>query len=342
MSQDEHTELLHSIGGRPLASVLADQVPGFLFEGCFRDRSITIFQAPAHRGKTLLMLDMAICLDWELPLFDRFAPIRNRRVFFLSCDAPSWDIGLQTRKLLIGHGIPPEQRELLGINGIWRRGVDITDPTVREWLGQWKRETDTDVLFIDSYRATNNADENSTRETKQVMDVLCKMRDSGWCIIIAHHMGKATEVSQSDVHAGRGSTVISDSADFIYNLNKRNRKDNRVKVSCSKGRGSADDDDPFTFFDIEPIECGEHLNGRPLYGLRLVASIENALEAIRLAAETQAVDREALCSAVRIKCPDTCKDMTATQLYRFTDNKLQELQRLGRMKSVERGLWRAS
>ena len=76
-------------------------------------RSITVIEAPAHRGKTLLTLEMAICLDFELPLFGRFQPLRNRRVFYVGADAPSWDYGLQTRKLLIGHGIEPPRWKLL-------------------------------------------------------------------------------------------------------------------------------------------------------------------------------------------------------------------------------------
>ena len=318
---------------------MTDRVPGFLFENCFRDHSITVFVAPAHRGKTLLMLDMALCLDMEMPLFGRFQPLSGRQVFFMGCDAPAWDYGLQARKLCIGHGIPPAQRNLLDLVGVWKSGVHITDPSVRDWLGEWKRHTGADVLFIDSHRATHGANENDSGEMSKVWDMLKGLRDRGWCIIMAHHAGKLTEVDQSDVHAGRGSTIINDASDFIYTLNKRNRKDTRVRVTCVKGRGAAEDDDPFSFFDIQSVESDETINGRPLYGLRLVAPDEDGLRALEAALADGSKDRKTLMETVKAKCPEFTKNMAEVTLYRYIDNRLQELRQLGKAKIMERGMW---
>jgi hypothetical protein len=337
---DDRSELLAGLpGARPISAVMHDPVPGFLFENCFRDHSITVFVAPSHRGKTLLLLDMALCLDMEMPLFGRFQPLAGRQVFFMGCDAPSWDYGLQARKLCIGHGIPPAQRELLGLAGVWRSGVKITDPSVREWLSQWKEHTNTDVLFIDSHRATHGANENDSGEMTKVWDILKGMRDKGWCIIMAHHAGHEREIAGADVHSGRGSTVINDASDFIYTLNKRNRKDTRVKVACVKGRGAAEDDDPFSFFDIVSVASDEIVNGRPLYGLKLVAPAEDAMLVIEAALAAGPCDRKALQELVRAKCPEFVKGMADITLYRFLDNRLQELRQLGKAKIVERGLW---
>ena len=267
-------ELLDEVGGRGLNSVMRDEIPGFLFDGCFRDRSITVIVAPAHRGKTMLMLDMAICLEMEIPLFGRFAPKLGQEVFFLGCDAPSWDYGLQSRKLCIGHGIPASQRDLMEINGVWRRGFKITDKPVQDWLKKWRDETQASVLFIDSHRATHRANENDSTEMTMVWDILCGMRDAGWSIIMSHHAGKPTDVMQTDVHAGRGSTIIGDSADFIYSLSKRSRKEAKVNVACVKGRGSAGDDEPFDHFLMRYIPSDEQVNGKMLNGIQLVSPPE--------------------------------------------------------------------
>ena len=337
---DERSELLLGYpGARHLSSVMTDRVPGFLFENCFRDHSITVFVAPAHRGKTLLMLDMALCLDMEMPLFDRFQPLAGRQVFFMGCDAPSWDYGLQARKLCIGHGIPPEQRALLDLAGVWRSGVKITDPTFREWLMQWKHHTSADVLFIDSHRATHGANENDSGEMSKVWDILKGLRDKGWCIIMAHHTGKQGEIIQQDVHAGRGSTIINDAADFIYTLNKRNRKDTRVRVECVKGRGAAEDDDPFSFYDIISVPSDEMVNGRPLYGLRLVAPMEDAMRTLTAALADGPKDRASLMALLKAKCPEFTKNMADVTLYRYCDNRLQELRQLGKARPKERGVW---
>lgn len=339
MSDLTKEELLHGFGGRLIGDVMEDPVPNFLFENCFRDKSITVFVAPPHRGKTLLMMDMALCLDMELPLFGRFQPIAGRKVFFLGCDAPSWDYGLQARKLSIGHGISVPERKLLDIAGVWRSGKKITDPAVRDWLEGWRKFDGADVLFIDTHRATHGANENDSGEMEKVWDILKDLRDRGWCIIMSHHTSKPSEVLQEDVHAARGSTVIGASADFIYTLNKKSRKDNRVQVCCVKGRGASDEDDPFTFFDITSVLSEESVNGRPLYGLRLLAAAEDTIKFVLGFLESGPKNRSAISTHVRTLAPETCKNMDEQKLYRYIDNRLQELRQLGKVKITERGVW---
>lgn len=335
----DHQEMLRAIGGRGLSSVMHDPVPGFLFENCFRERSITVFVAPPHRGKTLLMLDMALCLDMEMPLMGRFQPLKGRTIFFLGLDAPSWDYGLQARKLCIGHGLGPQARDLLELNGVWKSGKKITDPAVRDWLNNWKGATGADVLFIDTHRSSHGANENDSMAMELVWDKLKELRDGGWTIIMSHHTSKPTEILQEDVHSARGSTVIGASADFIYTLNKRSRKDKRVQVRCVKGRGAADDDDPFTFFDIEAVESDEMLNGRPLYGLRLVAAQEDAMKVMLELMAKGPQDRKALCARVKEMCPKVVEGMTPEALYRYVDNRLIELREMGKVKRLEHGVW---
>lgn len=339
MNDWNETEQLKTVGGRALSEVMGDPPPGFLFENCFRDQSITVFVAPPHRGKTLMMLDMAICLDLELPLFGRFTPLPGRRMFWLAADAPSWDYGLQSRKLCIGHGLDASHRKMLNIPGIWKAGPKITDQDTLDWLRSWKNLTGTDVLFIDTHRATHSADENNSQEMEKVWNILKRLRDEGWCIIMSHHTSKPTEVLQEDVNTARGSSVIGASADFIYTLNKRNRKDPRVQVRMVKGRGAADDEDPFSHFEITPIPSDEILNGRPLYGLRLVASSEDASAALLLAMKDGPKDRVALSTALRAACPELTAGMSDTQVYRTVDNRLVELRQLNKIRSIARGVW---
>jgi len=267
-------ELLEQIGGRLLSKVMTDEVPGFLFDNCFRDRSITTIVAPSHSGKSMLMLDMAICLEMEIPLFGRFKPMRNRNVFFVGADAPSWDYGLQSRKLCIGHGIDADHRALMDLPGIWHSGTYITDTIFLKWLAQWKNDTGADVLFIDSLRATHRADENLSGEMGEVWNILKSMRDSGWCIIMSHHMGHTRQMVGQDIHAGRGSTINADATDFQYNLSKRSRRDPRVRITNAKARGGGPEVEPFDYFDMVTVPGGgEMVNGLPLNGIKLVSGI---------------------------------------------------------------------
>lgn len=334
----EREELLSEVRGKSLSQVMHAEVPGFLFDQCFRDRSITVLVAPPHRGKTLLMLDMFLCLDMEIPLFGQFAPLAGRQPFFLGCDAPEWDYGLQGRKLCIGHGLGPAQRDLLDMPGIWRSGVRITDPDFRDWLNRWKRTTSADVLFIDTHRSTHGANENDSGEMEKVWDILKAMRDKGWCIIMAHHVSKATEVLQEDVHGLRGSTVIGASADFIYTLNKRNRRDPKVLVRCVKGRGSADTTDPFDHFNIQSVASDETLNGRPLNGLVLSVTNEDPAAAV-LQMLTQPTTRQNLCATLTVSCPQTTKGMSEGQVYKLVDTILTDLRTRGLAVPIERGVW---
>jgi len=159
----------------------------------------------------------------------------------------------------------------MSVAGVWRRGIKVTDPSVLTWLEAWKSQTGADVLFIDSHRATHDADENDSREMGKVWDCICRLRDSGWTIIMAHHSGKMKEgVFQDESHSGRGSTIINDQSDFIFTLSKRKRRDKKVHVICNKARGSADLEDTFNHFVINDVpETSEAVAGRLVRGLRL-------------------------------------------------------------------------
>ena len=108
-----------------------------------------------------------------------------------------------------------------------------------------------------------------------------------------------------------------------------------------KGRGAADESDTFSYFDMLSVPSDEVLNGRPLYGVQLIASGENAQDVLLEALQQGRKDRVGLCYALKQKCPDLTKAMSENQLYRFVDNRLTELRQLGKAKIVERGTWAA-
>ncbi len=316
---------------RTVESLLEEPVPGFLFDGFFRDNSITVIEAPSHRGKSMLMLDMALCLDLELPLFGLFKPLRGRDVLILGADAPPWDYRLQIQKLCIGHDISPERRKQIRILGKYERGINVLDPDIQRLVRTVKQETGASVLCIDSHRATHNQDENSSTGMKHVWDVLCGWRDAGWAVVMTHHVGKMNEMTQVDVHTGRGSSVIADSSDFKYVLTKRSRTDPKINITCTKGRGGGEDD-PINSYSMLYVPSNEFVNGKPIKGIKLAA--ETAGSALDRFIATGPKNRQDIETFLLSQTNDP------RTIKKFADNRLQELRRQGKIDTDGRGTWR--
>jgi hypothetical protein len=75
------------------------------------------------------------------------------------------------------------------------------------------------LLIFDSLRASQDLDENSSRDMAFIMTRLKELRDAGFSILLLHHTPKGND------RAYKGSTAILDLADHVLGFNKV-RKDN--------------------------------------------------------------------------------------------------------------------
>lgn len=301
--------------------------PPYLFNGFMRDYAITQVAADPYTGKTMLMLYMALCCDFHRPLFDQFAPLRNHKVLYIGPDSPDWDLGQQSRKLMLGMGIKRPEWRQTDIKVHIDQDINIVDPEFIKSVNELHAEFPFSVLFIDTLLDVHDFDPNSWQMMKQVMKVLKMMRDTYGCaIIFAHHTSKPTAVERPVVYAGGGSGKVVGSSDFQFLLR---RKGTRVNLFFGKQRGQQADA-PLEYYTMEDVEVdGE-------WGIKMVAPSNNR-DTIALALLTkQPASRHDIAAELqRVITPP----LTATQALKAADNAIQSLRTLGRIKQKSRGVW---
>lgn len=222
-----------------------EQTPLWLFEGFLRDKTLTVLGADRHSGKTLLMLDMMICLELGRPLFGVFPTSRSRRTLFIGQDAPEWDYKGVIRKLMKGHGVVPEVGAMFDSMVCLNQGIDLGDPRVWDPVGYQSQLLDLwnehqfDVLFLDTELEVHRFEENSARQMQEWGKIKKGLRDRlGVSIIASHHLAHQTEVGIPK--RLRGSTVIGGTVDYEIIMGPQGGlRDNprNVSLRCDKARG---------------------------------------------------------------------------------------------------------
>lgn len=199
--------------------------------GLLRSKTITMVSAEPFTGKTMLMLGVTLGLaSGRGALGYPAAP--GHRVLFLGQDAPTWDYWGQVRKLWVGLGQPaiPQGSAFFFLN----RGWKINDPGFDGFLTETVRLYGITVLILDTLLQFHDAEENSNKEMRAVMDLLKSWRDKGLTVIFSHHTGKTQGISGN--YAARGASVISGSVDFHLQLKAHGPT---ISLGLPKRRGGA-------------------------------------------------------------------------------------------------------
>lgn len=308
---------------KPLLEVTKIPPPPFLYPGFIRDQCLTLWSAKAGTNKSMLMLAMALSMQYQIPLFGTRQPTRQLKPFIFAGDSADWDIGQQTLKLARGYGLTQDQMEMLAVDGIFRPGPKIVHKDVLNEIYKYHKESHFDVLFLDSLRKSHGLEENSGTDMAMVMDIISSIRyDLGVSVVIIHHQPKPQAgVEYSGNEKARGSTVITDSVDYHYCIS---RKDDTITLEQDKVRGM---DGPDGRIRLQRTQTQD------LYKFDEIGGTvdEDLLEAIAAGANT----REAMAAAIQ----PTVLNLTSSQVYNLVSNALQDLRRRGLVHSPRRGVW---
>lgn len=190
----------------------------YAVDGLIPENMITLFYAPGGLGKSTLAAQMAQAITDGVP----FLGLSTKKAPVVYLDYENPDSTLVSRLRKIGGKSPYR---------VWRSNSDpspppLDDPARRDELLSLEPGT---VLFIDTLKATNDADENSAREMKPIFDQLKRVRNLGVTIVLLHHTNKGPD------GVYRGSSVIVDQSDHCLSLQK-------VKAPGSDVEASDDDE----------------------------------------------------------------------------------------------------
>jgi hypothetical protein len=223
------------------------KLPPWLFEGFLRHRTLTILGAERHSGKTLLMLNMMICLEAGLPLLGRFPVPVPRRTLFIGQDAPEWDYKGIVQKLMRGHGIDTNVGALFDSGMVLNENVQLTDPRSYDpkngsWLSEHWNEHPFDVLMLDTEIEMHRLNENESQAMAMWGRIKKSIRDRFGCSVISsHHLAHPTDPAIP--RRLRGSTTLGGTVDYeiiLSAIDPREANPRNVKLKCDKARGGTD------------------------------------------------------------------------------------------------------
>lgn len=167
-------------------------------EGVLPKNAITIVAGKGGIGKTMLLLDMADSVSKGVPFLDR--PTIKMPVYFGDFENPV--------------PVTADRARTLNVTDVlfWLQGFEYPPPRIdSNNYGMWKM-LPPGLVIIDSLRASQMGDENSSKDMAFVMQRYKELRDYGHTLEIIHHTIKANEMSF------RGSMAILDLADHVLSF----------------------------------------------------------------------------------------------------------------------------
>ena len=178
----------------------------YLVENVLPEGMITLFYAPSGMGKSTLATQLSDAVNSGEPFWG--LAVKKSEVFYLDYENPLPTISERLKRL--GERLPFK---------IWHHDAETSPPQIRqggesECLFKIRPRT---LLVLDTLKASNNGDENSSTDMKFLFDFLKDLRKRGLTILVLHHTNKGIEGNY------RGSSVIQDQSDHVIKLQKIKR-----------------------------------------------------------------------------------------------------------------------
>lgn len=304
-----------------LADLLSIKPPPYLVDGFLRQHTITLLSSEPHVGKTMLMLDLAICMETKIKYLKTFDVSINSSCIFLAQDSPKWDIASQFQKLHAGHELTKKSTQMWESRIMTRDKTRprLFDPHFVPWAKEVKEEHTADVMFFDTHRKFHDANENDSGEMSSVMEVFERLVDEvGMTIVFSTHLAKPSGVERSGNYAVRGSTVIPGAVDYHYQL--RLSKEGYILLNGTEKRRGESRATGSLAFEMKPHNGG-----------LIIVPVEQSVLTDSPVMTALAVKNEPM-TAMEI-----CQ-VTGLSYYNV-QNHLRNLSASKRIKKVERGKW---
>lgn len=249
--------------------------------------------APGGRGKSMALLELAICIATGRPWLDAFAIAHPGPVAIILAEEPTDEVRRRLYRLAKAMELSPLERRLvmerviaLGLKG---RDVALTesvsDDRIRATplhaeLVQIVERSQCDLIIDPLVRFAPGVESNNAQANKAVLLLEQLTQSSGRTIMVAHHTDKTARRNGStgDASDARGVTGLTDSARWVGAISGVTENDLKFRVTKVNGV-------PMT----EPVD----LTRDPSSGrLRAPSSLDRDLAKARAAAMSDARRRE--------------------------------------------------
>lgn len=210
--------------------------------GLFPFHTLNIVFGIEGSMKSLLMMDMALCISEGLPWLayedgNNYKFETNKcNVLYIDCDNGSLTDDERINAFAISHGLAADEKSSFKYISM-PDSFDISGKETLDKISIITLTLETKVLVLDNLGLINSRDENSP-EMAKVMSNLRILADRGICVIVVHHQRKSNG-GQPAARLGetlRGHSSIAAALDFSYFISRKDVSDNNITITPSKCR----------------------------------------------------------------------------------------------------------
>jgi hypothetical protein len=212
----------------------------YIIEGLFPLNSMNIVFGAEGSMKSLLLMDMAICVSEGLPWLPykdgggyKFAT-KKSNVLYIDVDNGGLTDDERINAFALSRGMIADEKSNFKYMSM-PEDFDISNKEVRNRIWILCQALNIKLLIMDNLGLINSKDENS-HEMASVMSNLRWLSDKGMCIIIVHHQRKSNGTTSSLRETLRGHSSISAALDEAFLVSRRDLSEDFVTIIQTKAR----------------------------------------------------------------------------------------------------------
>lgn len=214
----------------------------YIVEGLFPKSSLNIVFGAEGSMKSLLLMDMGICISEGFPWLQYVDgngyqfETKKTGVLYIDLDNGSLTDDERINAFALSHGLSPDNKSNFKYMSM-PEDFDIAEKETLNRVWMLCQALQIGVLIMDNLGLINSKDENS-HEMAGVMSKLRSLADKGLCVIIIHHQRKGN-ASTKDTRLGenlRGHSSIPAALDISLFVSRRDINDDNISILPAKSR----------------------------------------------------------------------------------------------------------
>jgi hypothetical protein len=195
--------------------------------GILPEKSVQVIGGMSKIGKSLLVMNEALCIAAGKPFLLQFEVPKPRRVIYFQAEISLGPLQNRLNTMIKSEQIPFEaQDRFFHVPGC--KGFKITYSAHLRQMMEACAEVKAEVVIVDPISRFFAGNENSAGDVQKFVDAIDRfVARLGVAIILVHHHGKPPADGKGQRHGAqqlRGSSVLFDAFDSYLSLNKKKGK----------------------------------------------------------------------------------------------------------------------